>query len=286
MARRLLIVLGPTASGKTDYAIDLALKYGSPVISCDSRQIYREMSIGTAVPDASQLSAVRHYFIRSKSVRDYYTAGMYEEDAVSLAESLFAMGHETLVMCGGSMFYIDAVCKGLDSMPDADPLLRAELSRRIREEGLESLRMDLRRLDPEAYSTIDIANPQRVLRAVEVCMLSGKKFSSFKLAGPKKRDFEIEKIGLRRPREELYARINSRVGKMLDAGLVDEVRGLEKFRGLPPLNTVGYKEIFDYLDGKCSLDEAAEKIRLDTRHYAKRQLTWWRRDPEIRWIDL
>lgn len=286
MARRLLIVLGPTASGKTDYAIDLALKYGSPVISCDSRQIYREMSIGTAVPDASQLSAVRHYFIRFKSVRDYYTAGMYEEDAVSLAESLFAMGHETLVMCGGSMFYIDAVCKGLDSMPDADPLLRAELSRRIREEGLESLRMDLRRLDPEAYSTIDIANPQRVLRAVEVCMLSGKKFSSFKLPGPKKRDFEIEKIGLRRPREELYARINSRVGKMLDAGLVDEVRGLEKFRGLPPLNTVGYKEIFDYLDGKCSLDEAAEKIRLDTRHYAKRQLTWWRRDPEIRWIDL
>lgn len=244
------------------------------------------MSIGTAVPDASQLSAVRHYFIRFKSVTDYYTAGMYEEDAVSLAESLFAMGHETLVMCGGSMFYIDAVCKGLDSMPDADPLLRAELSRRIREEGLESLRMDLRRLDPEAYSTIDIANPQRVLRAVEVCMLSGKKFSSFKLAGPKKRDFEIEKIGLRRPREELYARINSRVGKMLDAGLVDEVRGLEKFRGLPSLNTVGYKEIFDYLDGKCSLDEAAEKIRLDTRHYAKRQLTWWRRDPEIRWIDL
>jgi tRNA dimethylallyltransferase len=286
MARRLVIVVGPTASGKTEYAISLAKKYSSPVISCDSRQIYREMTIGTAVPDPSQLAAVKHYFIHFKSVRDYYTAGMYEEDAISLIEKLFSEGHETLVMCGGSMFYVEAVCHGLDSMPDADPSLRAELTERLEKEGIESLRMDLRRLDPEAYSSIDIANPQRVLRAVEVCLLSGRKFSSFKLAEPKKRDFEIEKIGLRRPREVLYRRINERVGKMLDEGLVDEVRRLAEFRSLPALNTVGYKEIFEYLDGRCTLSEAADKIRLNTRHYAKRQLTWWRRDSGVKWVDV
>lgn len=281
-----MIVVGPTASGKTEYAISLAKKYSSPVISCDSRQIYREMTIGTAVPDPSQLAAVKHYFIHFKSVRDYYTAGMYEEDAISLIEKLFSEGHETLVMCGGSMFYVEAVCHGLDSMPDADPSLRAELTERLEKEGIESLRMDLRRLDPEAYSSIDIANPQRVLRAVEVCLLSGRKFSSFKLAEPKKRDFEIEKIGLRRPREVLYRRINERVGKMLDEGLVDEVRRLAEFRSLPALNTVGYKEIFEYLDGRCTLSEAADKIRLNTRHYAKRQLTWWRRDSGVKWVDV
>lgn len=295
MPRKLIIVSGPTAVGKSDWCIDLALKHGSPVISCDSRQIYKEMTIGTAVPDASQLAAVKHYFIHSHTIHGLYTAGMYELEALRLMDGLFEQGHGTLVMAGGSGFYVDAVCNGLDDMPPADDELRADLTRRIREEGVESLRADLRRLDPEAYATIDIANPQRVLRAVEVCLLSGRPFSSFKLKEPKKRDFEIEKICLNRPREVLYDRINRRVLQMVDDGLVDEVRSLIPYRGLSALQTVGYKEIFDWIDfteGKDdpslprSLDEAIARIQNNTRHYAKRQITWWKRDTSVRWIDL
>ncbi len=295
MGRKLVIVVGPTAVGKTDWSIGLAQRYGSPVISCDSRQIYQEMTVGTAVPDASQLAAVKHYFIQDHTIHQYYTAGKYELEALALIHRLFEQGHETLVMAGGSGFYVDAVCNGLDDMPDADPQLRTELTRRLAEEGVESLRADLRRLDPEAWRTIDIANPQRVLRAVEVCLLSGRTFSSFKLAAPKQRDFEIEKIGLVRPRAELYARIDRRVLQMLDDGLVEEVRGLLPDRDLPALQTVGYKEIFQYLDAEAgrdpapairTLDEAVRAIQTNTRHYAKRQLTWWRRDPSIRWITL
>ena len=295
MGRKLVIVVGPTAVGKTDWSIGLAQQYGSPVISCDSRQIYQEMTVGTAVPDASQLAAVKHYFIQDHTIHQYYTAGKYELEALALIHRLFEQGHETLVMAGGSGFYVDAVCNGLDDMPDADPQLRAELTRRLAEEGVESLRADLRRLDPEAWRTIDIANPQRVLRAVEVCLLSGRTFSSFKLAAPKQRDFEIEKIGLVRPRAELYARIDRRVLQLLDDGLVEEVRGLLPDRDLPALQTVGYKEIFQYLDAEAgrdpapairTLDEAVRAIQTNTRHYAKRQLTWWRRDPSIRWITL
>ena len=218
MKRKLVIVLGPTAVGKTDYSIELALKYGSPVISCDSRQIYREMSIGTAVPSASQLAAVKHYFIRSHSVTVPYTAGKYEIEALSLIGRLFSEGHETLVMAGGSGFYIDAVCKGLDDFPPADQELRASLTARLKAEGVESLRLDLKRLDPESYATIDIANGQRVVRALEVCLMTGRKFSSFKTSTIKKRDFEVEKIGLTRPRDVLYGRINHRVSAMLEDG--------------------------------------------------------------------
>ena len=286
MGRKLVIVLGPTAVGKTAFSIELALKCGSPVISCDSRQIFREMTIGTAVPSASQLAAVKHYFIHSHSVTDNYTAGRYEIEALELIGRLFAEGHETLVMAGGSGFYIDAVCKGLDDFPPADQELRAALSERLRTEGVESLRLDLKRLDPESYESIDIANGQRVVRALEVCLMTGRKFSSFKTATVKKRDFEIEKIGLTRPRDVLYDRINRRVLQMADDGLVDEVRSLVPYRSLPALQTVGYREIFDYLDGSISLERAVELIRRNTRHYAKRQLTWWARDPEIRWINL
>jgi len=286
VGRKLIIVVGPTAVGKTGWSIDLALKVGSPVISCDSRQIYKEMTIGTAVPDASQLAAVKHYFIQDHTVARMYTAGMYELEAISLIEKLFDEGHETLVMAGGSMFYVDAVCNGLDDMPPADDDLRRELTRRVREEGVDSLRMDLKRLDPVAYESIDIANPQRVLRAVEVCMLSGRPFSSFKLAAPKKRSFEIEKIGLTRPRDVLYDRINRRVDKMMEDGLVEEVRSLEEYRDTLALRTVGYSEIFGYLDGKTSLDQAVADIKTNTRHYAKRQMTWWKRDKDIRWIEL
>ena len=277
---------GPTGVGKTDWAIDTARRYGSPVISCDSRQIYREMRIGTAVPDASQLAAVKHYFIQTISVTEDYTAGRYELDALALMDKLFAQGHETLVMCGGSGFYIDAVCKGLDAIPDADPALRRQLNERIDREGVESLWMDLRRLDPQAYASIDLANRARVLRAVEVCLLSGRPFSSFRLQAPKKRDFEIEKIVLTRPREELYARIDRRVDQMMADGLLDEVRSLLPYRRCTALQTVGYKELFAYLDGTLPLEEAVRQIQSNTRRYARKQLTWWRRDPDVRWVEL
>ncbi len=286
MRHKLLIILGPTAVGKTDYSIREALKYGSPVISCDSRQIYREMTIGTAVPTPDQLGAVRHYFIHSHSVSTLYSAGRYETEALPLVESLFSQGHDTLVMAGGSGFYIDAFCRGLDDFPQADMELRESLNVRLREEGVESLRFELKRLDPKSYATIDIANGQRVLRALEVCLSTGRPFSSFKTSPDRKRSFDIEKIGLVRPREELYARIDRRVLEMIDAGLVDEVRSLEQYRHLPALQTVGYKEIFQYLDGEISLDRAIGLIQRNTRHYAKRQLSYWGRDKDIRWMEV
>ena len=303
--KRLLIIVGPTAVGKTDYSIEVALRYGSPVISCDSRQIYREMSIGTAVPDASQLSAVKHYFIHSHSVQNLYTAGKYEVEALELINSLFDAGHDTLVMAGGSGFYVDALVNGLDDFPEADLQLREELTMRLKNEGVESLRIELQKLDPESYNTIDIANGQRVIRALEVCLMTGRPFSSFKTESRKERNFEIEKIGLTRPRDVLYDRINRRVIKMVDDGLVDEVRSLQEYRDLAALKTVGYKEIFDwfdYLEGRVSvegwgpttpgdgpvtsLDRAVELIQRNTRHYAKRQLSYWGRDKSIRWIEL
>lgn len=286
MRRKLLVIAGPTAVGKTDYSIETALRCGSPVISCDSRQIYKEMTIGTAVPDASQLSAVKHYFIHSISVLDAYSSGQFEIDALALIEKLFSEGHETLVMAGGSGFYIDAVCNGLDNLPVPPPELREELTRRVREEGVDALADELKRLDPAAWKAIDIKNGQRVVRALETIIVSGRSFTEFKLAEPRKRDFEIEKICLTRPRDVIYDRIDRRVLQMIDEGLVEEVRGLEKYRDLPALQTVGYREIFGYLDGNYSLDEAIRLIQRNTRHYAKKQLTWWKRDNAIKWIDL
>ena len=302
---KLIIILGPTAVGKTDYSIETAIKYGSPIISCDSRQIYREMSIGTAVPSAEQLAAVQHYFIHSHTVTELYTAGKYEVEALELINRLFEDGHETLVMAGGSGFYVDALVNGLDDFPSADLQLRDELMRRLKEEGVESLRMELKALDPESYATIDIANGQRVVRALEVCLMTGKPFSSFKTAASKQRDFEIEKIGLTRPREVLYDRIDRRVIQMIDDGLVEEVRSVEKYRELAALKTVGYKEIFDWFDYQnglvstegwgpttpgdgpvTSLDRAVELIQRNTRHYAKRQLSYWKRDNDIKWLEL
>ena len=297
--------MGPTAVGKTDYSIETALKYDSPVISCDSRQIYKEMTIGTAVPSAEQLSAVQHYFIHSHTVENLYTAGKYELEALDLINRLFDEGHETLVMAGGSGFYIDALVNGLDDFPSADLQLRDELMRRLREEGVEALRLELKALDPESYATIDIANGQRVVRALEVCLMTGKPFSSFKTASRKNRDFEVEKIGLTRPREVLYDRINRRVVQMIDEGLVEEVRSLVRFRDLAALQTVGYKEIFDWFDYEdglvsaegwsptspgdgpvTSLERAVELIQRNTRRYAKRQLSYWGRDKSISWLEL
>lgn len=303
--KKLKIILGPTAVGKTDYSIETALRYGSPVISCDSRQIYKEMSIGTAVPSAEQLSAVQHYFIHSHTIEQLYTAGKYEIEALALINRLFEEGHDTLVMAGGSGFYIDALVNGLDDFPEADLQLREELTARVKEEGVESLCQELRELDPESYATIDIANGQRVVRALEVCLMTGRPFSSFKTSPSKKRNFEVEKIGLTRPRDVLYDRINRRVLQMVDEGLVDEVRTLVPFRSLAALQTVGYKEIFDWFDYEAglvstegwgptspgdgpvtSLDRAIELIQRNTRRYAKRQLSYWGRDKEIQWLTL
>ena len=305
MRNKLIIILGPTAVGKTDYSIETALKYDSPIISCDSRQIYKEMTIGTAVPSAEQLSAVQHYFIHSHSVEQLYTAGRYEIEALELINRLFAEGHQTLVMAGGSGFYIDALVDGLDDFPAADLKLRNELTTRLKEEGVESLRLELKSLDPESYAAIDIANGQRVVRALEVCIMTGKPFSSFKTNSTKKRDFDVEKIGLIRPRDILYDRINRRVVKMIDDGLVDEVKSLTQYRDLAALKTVGYKEIFDWFDYQnglvstegwrptspgdgpvISLERAVELIQRNTRHYAKRQLSYWGRDKSIRWMEI
>ena len=305
MRNKLIIILGPTAVGKTDYSIETALKYDSPIISCDSRQIYKEMTIGTAVPSAEQLSAVQHYFIHSHSVEQLYTAGRYEIEALELINILFAEGHQTLVMAGGSGFYIDALVDGLDDFPAADLKLRNELTTRLKEEGVESLRLELKSLDPESYAAIDIANGQRVVRALEVCIMTGKPFSSFKTNSTKKRDFDVEKIGLIRPRDILYDRINRRVVKMIDDGLVDEVKSLTQYRDLAALKTVGYKEIFDWFDYQnglvstegwgptspgdgpvISLERAVELIQRNTRHYAKRQLSYWGRDKSIRWMEI
>jgi tRNA dimethylallyltransferase len=275
------------------------------VISCDSRQIYKEMSIGTAVPSQDQLSAVKHYFIHSHTVTELYTAGKYELEALDLINRLFDEGHETLVMAGGSGFYVDALVNGLDDFPSADLQLRDELMHRLREEGVESLRMELKTLDPESYATIDIANGQRVVRALEVCLMTGRPFSSFKTSRNKKRDFEVEKIGLTRPREVLYDRINRRVIQMIDDGLVEEVRSLVEYRSLAALQTVGYKEIFDWMDFEAglvstegwgptspgdgpvtSLERAVELIQRNTRRYAKRQMSYWGRDKDIKWLEF
>lgn len=279
------IILGPTGVGKTDYALALARQVGSPVVSCDSRQVFREMRIGTARPTDAQLAEVPHFFIADRSVTEPFTAGQFELEALALLDRLF-QDHETVVMAGGSGLYIDALCNGLDDFPPADPELREQLSARLREEGVAALRAELRLLDPESYAALDPANGQRIVRALEVTIATGRKFSSFKTHANKERPFAIEKTGLTRPRAELYARIDARVDAMMAEGLLDEARALLPHRGLPALNTVGYKELFDYFDGKYDLAEAVRLIKRNTRHYAKKQLTWWGRDASIRWITL
>ena len=279
------IILGPTGVGKTDYALALARQVGSPVVSCDSRQVFREMRIGTARPTDAQLAEVPHYFIADRSVTEPFTAGQFEVEALALLDRLF-QDHETVVMAGGSGLYIDALCNGLDDFPPADPELREQLSARLREEGVAALRAELRILDPESYAALDPANGQRIVRALEVTIATGRKFSSFKTHANKERPFAIEKTGLTRPRAELYARIDARVDAMMVEGLLDEARALLPHRGLPALNTVGYKELFGYFDGLYDLPEAVRLIKRNTRHYAKKQLTWWGRDASIRWITL
>ena len=272
---KLFLVIGPTASGKTDYSIELALQLNSPVISCDSRQIYREMEIGTAPPSREQLALIKHYFIHSHSIHDYYTAGRYELEALSLMDELY-IERSALVMVGGSGLYADAVCYGLDDFPDPDPQIREALTNRVKVEGVDSLRKELKLLDPESYETIEISNPQRVIRALEVVLTTGQKFSSFKSNKNKVRNFEVERIYIDRERTELYERINRRVDSMMEAGLLNEALRLFPNRHLTALKTVGYRELFDHFEGKISLNEAIDLIKRNTRRYAKRQITWFK----------
>ncbi|MBI5218995.1 MAG: tRNA (adenosine(37)-N6)-dimethylallyltransferase MiaA [Bacteroidia bacterium] len=283
MKKNLIVLLGPTGVGKTDLSIDLAKHFSTEIISSDSRQIYKELSIGTAVPSVNQLNSIKHHFIQIRSVAGYYNASMFEFEALALLENLFKEKNKVL-MTGGSGMYIDAVCKGIDDIPDIDMNLRQSLTDQIEKEGIESLRMILKKLDPEFYATADLKNKQRILRAVEVCIQTGRPFSSFRVQAQKPRKFGIIKIGLNRNRDELYDRINQRVDEMIAEGLVDEARNVYPYKGAYALKTVGYKEIFDYIEDKIPLEKAVEQIKQNTRNYARRQLTWFRRDQDIRWF--
>ena len=282
MDKRLRILLGPTGVGKTVFGIELAKKTGCPILSCDSRQLYREMVIGTAAPSFEEQDGVPHYFVGSHSIHDHYTAGLYELEALALLEKLFK-SYDEVLMVGGSPLYIDAVCYGMDDFPPANLALRATLSKRLASEGIESLRFELKRFDPVSYETIDIKNPQRVVRALEVSLQTGHPFSSFKLHAPKVRPFKIIKEGLTRDRTSLYIRIDARVDLMIEQGLLEEARALWPYKELPALRTVGYRELFDFFEGKHSIETAIDLIKRNTRHYAKRQCSYWRKDVTILW---
>lgn len=279
----LVVLLGPTGVGKTELSLRVAEHLGSPIISSDSRQLYRDLPIGTAAPTPEQMARVRHYMIGTLSLEDYYSASRFEEDTISLLASLH---RETpaVVMTGGSMMYIDAVCKGIDDIPTVSPEVRSAVSEKYRREGIDSILRELKEADPVHYEEVDRMNYKRVIHAVEVCRMSGKPYSSLRTNSRKTRPFGIIKIGLTRDREELYARINSRVDSMMADGLLDEARRVYPFRHLNSLNTVGYKELFRYLDGEWTLDLAVEKMKRSTRVYARKQMTWFRRDEEIRWF--
>ena len=281
--KRLLVVVGPTGSGKTDLSIRLALHYGAPILSTDSRQVYRGMPIGTAQPSADQLQAVEHHFIASRDLTDNLNCGEYEVQALVRLEELFA-DHDWVVAVGGSGLYVRALCEGMDDLPQADEPLRRELERRLAEEGLGALAEELRELDPEYCRTADLNNPARVMRALEVCLQTHMPYSRQRTGERCPRSFEIVKIGIDLPRDVLYDRINRRVDRMLADGLEAEARALYPYRELNALKTVGYREFFDYFDGRIGYDEAVELIKRNSRRYAKRQLTWFRRDSEIRWF--
>ena len=261
--------------------MQLAQHYGVPILNADSRQIYRELKIGTAAPTDEQLRQVRHLFVGSKSIDDYYNASMYEQEVLSyLNESSAPIN----LLSGGSMMYIDAVCNGIDDIPTVRDDIREKMKRRYKEEGLEALCEELKLLDPEHYAIVDRQNYRRVIHALEICHQTGRTYTSFRTQQRKERPFQIVKIGLNREREELYQRINQRVDQMMEDGLLEEVKGLVDKRNTNALNTVGYKELFDYLDGQWSLDEAVERIKGNTRRYARKQLTWYKRDTEMQWF--
>ena len=290
----LIVITGPTAVGKTELTIRLAQHYGVPVVNADSRQIYRELKIGTAPPTEAQMQQATHYFVGTKSIDDYYNASMYEQEVLDLLERLKREAADTemptcshkplAILSGGSMMYIDAVCNGIDDIPTVDDETRRVLKQRLADEGLESLVEELRRLDPEHYEIVDRQNPRRVVHALEICHMTGRTYTSFRRNERRQRPFRIVKIALNRPREELYERINMRVDRMMADGLLDEARRLYPRRQLNALNTVGYKEMFAYLDGTWTLEEAVERMKGNTRRYARKQLTWFKKDPDVSWF--
>lgn len=283
MNKSLIILLGPTGIGKTDLGIDLALHFGTEIISCDSRQFFREMSVGTAVPTREQLEKVQHHFIGHLSVNEYYSASRFEQDFIELSRKLFDI-YDMLIMTGGSGLYIDAACGMIDEIPDVDSAVRDKYLRKYIDEGLESIRTDLRLIDPDYYRKVDLKNYKRIIRALEISESTGKPYSHFLKQIGKERNFNILKIGLTMDRQQLYARINERVDRMIAAGLEEEAKSLIVHRDRNALNTVGYKEMFMYFDGKISREKAIELIKRNSRRYARRQMTWWRRDRNIKWF--
>ena len=281
--KKLIVITGPTAVGKTDLCMEIAGQFGIPIINADSRQLFRQLRIGTASPTAEQQQWVKHYFVGTLDIQDYYSASMYEEDVMRLLQQLFS-ANDYALLSGGSMMYIDAVCNGIDDIPTVDDKTRSMMKHRLAEEGLEALVEELRKLDPEHYEIVDRQNPRRVVHALEICHMTGRTYTSFRKAQKKQRPFDIIKIGLNREREELYNRINLRVDKMMEEGLLEEAKAMLTYRKVHALNTVGYKELFNYFDGIWDLAEAVERIKGNTRRYARKQLTWFKRDEQMRWF--
>lgn len=281
--KTLLLIVGPTGVGKTELALRVAERFGSPIVSCDSRQVYREIPIGTAAPTAEEQAHVKHYFVGCKELEEDYNAGQYERDALALLDQLF-QDHEVIVMTGGSMLYADAVCYGLDDLPNVPDAIRKDVQQHYEQEGISWLQSEVKRLDPAYWEIVDQQNPARLAHCVELCLTTAKPYSSLRTNINKNRPFRIVKVGLERPREELYKRINRRVEQMIAEGLVDEAKRVYPKRALNSLRTVGYRELFAYFDGEYDLERAIELIQQNTRHYAKRQMTWYRRDKEIHWL--
>lgn len=283
--KTLVVLTGPTGVGKTELSLSLAERLGSPIVNADSRQIYRELPIGTAAPTEAEQRRVRHYFVGTHSVEEDYNAGQFERDALTLLETLFAT-HDRVLMVGGAMLYIDAVCNGLDDIPSVPSSVREQVQTDYQAKGLEWLQQEVQRLDPSYYDEVDRQNPQRLLHALEVCLATGHPYSDYRTKTKKERPFRIIKVGLTRPREELYDRINRRVDAMLAQGLQEEAQAVYPLRECNSLQTVGYREMFRHLSGEWSLEEAVRMIKQNSRHYAKRQLTWYRQDEAMHWFDL
>ena len=284
MNNSLIVIQGPTGIGKSHLSIQLAKHFKTEIVSSDSRQIFKELSIGTATPSSNELESVTHHLIHSHSIHENYNASRYETEALEIINELFEK-HPIVIMTGGSMMYVDAVCKGIDDQPDVDPAIRKKLSTEFEEKGIEHLRMQLKKLDETYYHQVDLKNPKRLIRALEVCLMTGNPYSSYRKEQIKERPFQILKIGLNTEREKLYQQINKRVDRMMDEGLEQEARTIYPFRHLNSLNTVGYKELFAWFDGEITKEKAIELIKRNSRHYARKQLTWLRKDEQINWFE-
>lgn len=283
MTKTLVVLIGPTGVGKTELSLRLAEKFNTSIVSSDSRQLYADLKIGTAAPTSEQLKRIPHHFIGTLKLTDYFSAAQYEMEALALLESLFTE-KDVVILTGGSMMYVDAICKGIDDIPTIDSDTRELMLSRYENEGLDNLSNELKLLDPEYYKIVDIKNPKRVIHALEICYMTGKTYTSFRIREKKQRPFRILKIGLTRDREELYNRINQRVDIMMEEGLLEEAKSVYPYRQLNALNTVGYKELFNYLDGQWTLSFAIDKIKQNSRIYSRKQMTWFKRDEEIRWF--